>query len=86
MVLTRRFPHLHMIHDEVPDTDITLPDTDIDKNGFYYNLQTCSNRKTQIPTEMQMGCKPILLVSVSASVNTPLNHGFTTLSLPPWGA
>ena len=49
------------------------------KNGFNYNMQHCSDwptpTQTLIPTQMQMGCKPILsvsmLVSVSASVNTP---------------
>ena len=51
-------------------------DTDTDKKGFNYNMQNCSDLMTQTPTQMQMGCKPILSVSVSvpvsASVNAPL--------------
>ena len=48
------------------------------KNGFNYNMQNCSDCPTRTPTKMQMGCKPILSVSVSVSVsvstsvNTPL--------------
>ena len=51
--------------------NITLPQTLFagGKNGFNYNMQNCSDWMTQTPTQMQMGCKPIFLVSVS--VNTP---------------
>ena len=57
------------------------------QNGFNYNMQDCSHwlTPTPTPTQMQMGCKPILSVSVSvsvlASVNTPLAYVITKHSL-----
>ena len=41
------------------------------KNGFIYNMQNCLDWPTQ--TQMQMGCKPILSVSVSVSVSASVN-------------